>query len=317
MAVVLGNITLVEQEVPDSIPFGGEQRLAVKKLIGGARVIDALGIDSIPLRWSGRILPMGSQTALDRAQQIKALADAGLPIDLSWSSLSYSVVIRSFVPDFRFFEIPYTIECEVLEDRNATTVGTAQPGIDGLIMTDITAANGLSSIINNPTIASGMATLTSAISQVQSFAKATQAQINSVIAPLQAARQQVTTAITQVDNVLINAASFGGLLPNNPIAVNVAKFTAQLNAAVQQPNLLNLKGLLGRVAFNLTQIGTGTQSITVTGGNLFDLAAKFYGNVSGWTTIAKANNLTDPNIVGVQTLLIPPFRNDTGGVLNA
>jgi nucleoid-associated protein YgaU len=51
------------------------------------------------------------------------------------------------------------------------------------------------------------------------------------------------------------------------------------------------------------------QTITVTGGNLFDIANRFLGDATAWTTIASANKLTDPWLNGVATLVIPTPSN--------
>ncbi len=46
--------------------------------------------------------------------------------------------------------------------------------------------------------------------------------------------------------------------------------------------------------------------VTVAGGNLFQLAAKYYGDASMWNRIAALNGLWDPVITGTLTLNIPP-----------
>lgn len=79
-----------------------------------------------------------------------------------------------------------------------------------------------------------------------------------------------------------------------------------------------LQFYLQRIQRNLALINSApnAQVITVIGGNLFALAAQYYGDASQWALIAQANNLTDPNLSGVNTLLIPPLNNqDTGGIL--
>jgi nucleoid-associated protein YgaU len=61
-----------------------------------------------------------------------------------------------------------------------------------------------------------------------------------------------------------------------------------------------------------------TRTVTVIGGNLYELAVKYYNDALQWTVIADANNLTDPQIVGQMTLIIPPRSpTDTGGILSA
>jgi len=55
------------------------------------------------------------------------------------------------------------------------------------------------------------------------------------------------------------------------------------------------------------------QVITVAGGNLFQLAAKYLNDATQWIRIAQANSLIDPVITGVQTLVIPPVDASAGG----
>ena len=55
-----------------------------------------------------------------------------------------------------------------------------------------------------------------------------------------------------------------------------------------------------------------TQTITVGGGNLFQLAAQHLGDATQWNRIAALNGLTDPFLTGVVTLRIPP-RDPSGG----
>jgi nucleoid-associated protein YgaU len=57
--------------------------------------------------------------------------------------------------------------------------------------------------------------------------------------------------------------------------------------------------------------------ITVSGGNLFQLAAQYYGDATQWNRIAAANGLWDFIIVGTVTLIIPPKNASAanGGIL--
>lgn len=56
--------------------------------------------------------------------------------------------------------------------------------------------------------------------------------------------------------------------------------------------------------------------ITVAGGNLYALAAQYLGDATKWYQIAKANGLTDPVIIGLQTLTIPQSSiASNGGIL--
>lgn len=56
--------------------------------------------------------------------------------------------------------------------------------------------------------------------------------------------------------------------------------------------------------------------VTVAGGNLYAIAALYLGDATKWYQVAKANKLTDPMIVGVQTLTIPQSSiASNGGIL--
>jgi len=57
------------------------------------------------------------------------------------------------------------------------------------------------------------------------------------------------------------------------------------------------------------------QTMTIAGGNLFQLAATQLGDATQWIRIAQLNNLSDPMLSGVVTLLIPdPNPNAGGGI---
>jgi len=45
--------------------------------------------------------------------------------------------------------------------------------------------------------------------------------------------------------------------------------------------------------------------ITVTGGNLFQIAAERLGNALQWINIARTNKISDPMLSGMTTLIIP------------
>jgi hypothetical protein len=59
------------------------------------------------------------------------------------------------------------------------------------------------------------------------------------------------------------------------------------------------------------------QTITVAGGNLYALAAKYLGDATQWNRIAQLNGMTDPFFTSVLTLKIPPLGQGNGGVLGA
>ena len=59
------------------------------------------------------------------------------------------------------------------------------------------------------------------------------------------------------------------------------------------------------------------RNITVVGGNLFRIAAEQLGDATQWIRIAQANNLVDPIIIGVTSLMLPDNDPAAGGGIAA
>ena len=55
------------------------------------------------------------------------------------------------------------------------------------------------------------------------------------------------------------------------------------------------------------------KTITVVGGNLFQIAADQLGDATQWIRIAQLNNLSDPMLSGLVTLQIPALDPTAGG----
>jgi nucleoid-associated protein YgaU len=53
--------------------------------------------------------------------------------------------------------------------------------------------------------------------------------------------------------------------------------------------------------------------ISVVGGNLFQIAAKYLNDATQWLRIAQINGLSDPQLSGVVTLTIPGIDQNAGG----
>lgn len=87
-----------------------------------------------------------------------------------------------------------------------------------------------------------------------------------------------------------------------------------LDQLYQLQNILNayvIKNLL------LVNQSADARTATYINPNLYSVAVQYYGDVDYWTVIAKANNLTDVQLYGTYTLLIPPLPTvDTQGILN-
>ena len=51
------------------------------------------------------------------------------------------------------------------------------------------------------------------------------------------------------------------------------------------------------------------QTITIIGGNLFEIAAVQLGSALQWINIARTNGLTDPMLTGQNQITIPPYSS--------
>lgn len=52
--------------------------------------------------------------------------------------------------------------------------------------------------------------------------------------------------------------------------------------------------------------------INVVGGNLFRIAAHYLDDATRWDEIARINGLSDPMLVGIQTIRLPSVTGPTG-----
>ena len=115
VALILGPISFQDFEVPASINIGGQQRLVIHRLLGGARVIDALGRDDSDISFSG---VFSGDTAIIRARALDQMRVSGLTVSLTWDVFFYSVIIKSFEADYHSgWWIPYRIRCTVVCDE--------------------------------------------------------------------------------------------------------------------------------------------------------------------------------------------------------
>ncbi len=55
------------------------------------------------------------------------------------------------------------------------------------------------------------------------------------------------------------------------------------------------------------------QIITVSGGNLFAIAARYLNDATQWIRIAQLNDISDPVLRGVVSLTLPPKNSNAGG----
>lgn len=150
--LMLGNFLFAEFEIPERITglLGGKQMLAVKKQIGGQRVIDAMGVDPADIAWSGRF--QGGDL-VSRAGQISVMRDAGQPVTLVCDTIVLTVAILEFNVSYeRPWQGTYDIKLVVQPDQAQDDASS----LDDLVGDDLTSAQ---AIIATNNVSSGAAGL--------------------------------------------------------------------------------------------------------------------------------------------------------------
>lgn len=250
--VVIGDTRLFGYEVPEKLPFGGAQALQVHKLIGGARIIDAMGADDREIAWSGRFQ---GPNAIERARHIDFLRKQGQMVPLSWDAFQFNVIIKSFTCDFeRFYQGPYQIACAVLEDLTAPIEDVPEPAIDDMVTDDLDGVLALSSLIGIAAVTNGANALAAAIQSAGSLAGAGASVIGSVVTPLAAVQGLVRGLVSSSDAALGGLTATGGVAPGAPLA-SAASLTLAAAQMTQQVQLLSLGSTLARLQNNLLNAG--------------------------------------------------------------
>ena len=121
-SLTLGPVAFAGFELPSSITIGGRQRLAIHRLPGGIRVIDALGPDPADIAFSGIFT---GPDAADRARLLDALRVTGASLPLAWDAFLYTVIIENFEADYRSPWSFATAAAAAISSPGATTSGTA------------------------------------------------------------------------------------------------------------------------------------------------------------------------------------------------
>ena len=135
--VSIGNVTLEGFEVPDAIPFGGQQQLTTHKLVGGNRVIDAMGPDEKEISFTGKFF---GANATDKANTLDEMRKSAIPVDLIWGQYFRRVIIADFDCSYTLVGslLPYTLKFIVLPDIVSVE---SEQDIQESIKNDLDSAN--------------------------------------------------------------------------------------------------------------------------------------------------------------------------------
>lgn len=257
--VLLGSIQFVQREVPDIMPFGGLQKLAIQRQMGGNRVVDAMGPDPHPIRWSGHFytLPNISASASTRARQVDALRQSGQQVWLYWGSFSYLVVVADFHADYKHeWEIPYHIAVEVIQDG---PIQPFQPTFDQSVNSDLQAlaAKMQSAVMPGQTIFSS----TMITSAQNAMSVMNTAVGNGSLDQLSLTQiQPIVNAFTDTFNTFqAGAVSPTGInldaIPSGAVIDGINALNTEATAIVGESTMQEALSILARIIANLSSFG--------------------------------------------------------------
>jgi hypothetical protein len=241
--LLLGPVLFQDFEIPCGINFGGKQRLAIHRLPGGLRVIDALGRDDADICFEG--IFSGSDATL-RARLLDEMRVSGLLLPLTWDVFFYTVVISRFQADYATSNwIPYKISCAVLRDEASAVIETAL-SLGATVSSDVATAVAQASLGGVD-----ISSLPASVSDPSATARDT------------AAYGQAQSALTSTQSSLAAAISAAAtVLPMSTVtsagtaASGVASLMSAVGAAQQVSQLTVAQAYVGRAATNLANAST-------------------------------------------------------------
>lgn len=324
-----GPFVFTGAEVPQHIRHGGTQALSVDRMIGGRRIVRPLGPDDDDISFSGLFAYQGTA----RSDFLDSVRRRGDLCTLTWDNRRMLVVVAAYRPDYRKpYQIGYSITLKVVSDETALLDSVPAVTPAQQLKADMATLSNLTGCLGNATlsgfaasissalssmqgvmqpIAQGLQPITSIVGQAAGCANQIAGQIQSataaVAAPIAQLLANTQALITNTETAISTAASFGGIIPGNPVAQSVGTYLSQVNSIAQLPALYEIQSVAARMQANLALTGASAtaKTVTVGGGTLYDVAAQQYGDGTRWTDIAQANGLTDPTLTGIETLVIP------------
>ncbi|MGY6770159.1 hypothetical protein [Komagataeibacter sp. NFXK3] len=274
--VTIGSLTLTGMEVPRLIRDGGTQQVAVHRLPGGGRVIDAVGNDPDRLELTGTFV---GPTAIERARVLKQMRIAGVPVPFSGAGLSLMVRIVQYSYDYaqKGVVIPYRLVLEQPPQLAAST----------------NVVSGLSALVGADT-GSALSGLTDALAEVSTIAGNVTGQLGTIIG-------QVTP--------IADMAGAGGVLSG--VEDNLGMVGGLSGAGV---NLASVPDSAASVVSGLAASGTGlTGAIGQTGANMEGIAPDNAVSLSTLTQNAQLHSAT-VNSAGLVNRAYANTLLATGGV---
>ena len=236
----LGDFHFTAFEVPENIQHGIKQITVTHTLIGGRRVVDAMGASYDPIKWDGILL---SADAEDRRDTLKRMAASGRNYTLTWGNTALDVVIEDVQFDEKSaFQIAYAITVCVLE--TAVTEAVQGSALQAAT-TDLGNAVGVSA----PTGLTGIRNSLSGVLKTAQQVRSGTAQIVGVWNGLNAAKHQIDNAMADANGVIGAIGSIGSITENTSNTINDLERAS--NAFERLAQLGATGGYVGRAIVNV------------------------------------------------------------------
>ena len=248
--VSLGPVVFDGMEVPEKIASGGTQQLTVHRLMGGARVIDAMGPDDRSLDWSGIFR---GPSAASRARQLDGLRSAGAQVQLRWLCEVRTVVVQSCELDWTRggYRVPYRVSCTVVPQPTAP----AQPGLLQQLGSDVTSALGIGNIL--PDVSSALQRVQAALPVAAALTGGSSAFLalsSAVGTASSVASAGAALGSSTLTSLSATAAAAGQTLPSVDAGSMASGIRSALSAATSAASYGAVGDLVSRVAGNLSRV---------------------------------------------------------------
>lgn len=145
------------------------------------------------------------------------------------------------------------------------------------------------------------------LSAISTLSASAVSAIAAAAAPLAAVQARTQALIAAGEASVAAVPTLGQVTQGQPLPAQVASLIAQCAAAVQLPALYELASVVARMQANLALVAdpAGNNQVVTGGGNLYQIAARTYGDATRWTDIAAASGIADPMMIGFNTITVP------------
>lgn len=301
----LGEVELFGFEIPETLPLGGVQQIAVTEYLGkNKRAVHALGAQPRPLEWSGIFL---TDSALARANLIDGMRLRGETLEIIFGEFKAKVIISQFFFDVKHqWRVEYSIILEIVETDlkkdNLQIVESLDHPEDGIL-----------ALMDK--IQDGFLILQRSISVIRAIERGDINAIGGAIANILGIMGTVSNYIPGLNFSQFKAIAVSAVAIATTASALAAKLErivgplglgSPIDEALALSNSASvLAALIGRYNNPVAVRSVGSVST-----NVFRVAMEQYGTLDRWEDIAEANNIKRVLTVGPKNIQLPSFKGE-------